>query len=342
MDKTDNIYNILKELVKYRCVSGRENGISRAIQKMTAPYADSVSSDALGNLIVFKKGAAENAKRLMLCAHMDEIGFMTTSVSEDGYIKFAPIGGINYTAAAFCEVVFENGTRGVMAPEVDRKAKKGEKSELGFDNCYVDIGAKNRREAEKKVSVGDCFAVKPSLCRLSSGRVSGRPVDDRIGCAVLIKALEQAERFENDTYFVFSVQEELGLRGSKTAAYGIMPDYGVAVDVCASFDTPGKKDGPSRLGGGACIKIKDASVMCDGDFVRLLQRTADENGIPWQPEILTRGGTDAASMQTAGAGCRAGGISVPTRYTHTPSETFDIKDAEAACRLVSALVGTRL
>ena len=330
------MYNTLKELVKYRCVSGRESALADAIEKMIAPCADSVSRDAMGNLIAFKKGESKKAKKLMFCAHMDEIGFMVTFIEDDGFIRFAPIGGINYVSAAFTEVTFENGTKGVLVPEAGYKA-----AELGFDNCYVDIGAKSKKEAEKKVKIGDCFAVTSNIQRLASGRVCGRPLDDRIGCAVLIEAMKKVEKYENDTYFVFSVQEEVGLRGSKTASFGIMPDYGVAVDVCGAA-IPGDKCPAIELGKGATVKIKDASVMCDGVFVEMVQKIADKNNITWQPEILLKGGTDTASMQMTGAGCRALGVSVPTRYVHSSVEVIDMKDAEAVAKLVAAIAGEKL
>ena len=330
------MYSTLKELVKYRCVSGREGQVADQIERMVTPYADSIKKDAMGNRIAFKKGARDDAKKLMFCAHMDEIGFMVTYIEDEGFVRFAAIGGINFTAAAFTEVTFENGTKGVLVPESGTKAEK-----IAFDTCYVDIGAKSKKEAEKKVKIGDCFALNAEVQRLASGRVCGRPIDDRIGCAVLVKAMQKIEKCENDTYFVFSVQEEVGIRGSKTATYGIMPDYGVAVDICGAA-IPGDKCCGIELGKGATIKIKDASVMCDGEFVKTVQDIADEHKITWQPEILLAGGTDTASMQMTGAGCRALGISIPTRYAHTAVETIDLKDADSAAALVCAIASTKL
>lgn len=322
------MYLTLKELVKPTAVSGRENSISAVIEKLMAPYCDEIKKDAMGNLFAIKKGCSKSPKKLMFAAHMDEIGFMVNFIEESGRVRFATIGGINFTAAAYSEIVFENGTRGVLVPEADCKA-----ADMTADRCYVDIGASNRKEAMRRVKTGDTFALVGKVSRLAGSRVFGRPLDNRIGCAVLIEAAKNMKKPENDVYFVFTSQEEVGLRGARCAAFGIMPDYALAVDVCTAGDVPGVKNMPSVLGGGAAIKLKDASVICDGELVKLLKETAEENKIKYQYEILVAGGTDTAAMQTAGAGCPAGCISIPTRYIHSGVELIDMKDAEAASSL---------
>ncbi len=331
------MYLTLKELVRPRAVSGREKNITAVIEKLIAPYCDEIKTDAMGNLFALKKGGAENPKKVMLAAHTDEIGFMVNFIEESGRIRFATVGGINFTAAAYSEVIFENGTKGVLVPEADCKA-----ADMTADRCYVDIGASNKKEAQSRVKIGDTFALAGKLSRLAGSRVFGRPIDDRIGCAVLIEAAKNIKDNENDIYFVFTSQEEVGLRGARCAAFGIMPDYAVAVDVCTAGDVPGIKNMPSVLGGGAAIKLKDASVICDGDLVLLLKETAEENKIKYQYEILTAGGTDTAAMQTAGAGCPAGCISIPTRYIHSGVELIDMKDAKAAASLLCAFAGKTL
>ncbi len=324
---------ILRKLVNVSGVSGREGGISALIKELITPFCDEIKTDNLGNLIALKKGNSKSPKRIMLAAHMDEIGFITTFIDESGFIRFGTVGGINLVAAAYSQVVFESGVRGVIFPEggllpADFKANK----------FYVDIGAKNKKEAAKKVSVGDCFSLLPSLSKLSAKRFAGRPIDDRIGCALLVDIISKVNVCADDLYFVFTVQEEVGLRGARTSAYRIMPDYALAFDVTSTGDTPGADPMAVKLGGGAAIKIKDASVICDSTLVSLLQKTAQKNKIPYQNEILSAGGTDTAAMQLAGAGCAAGALSVPTRYIHSAVETFDLADAKACSELAIALL----
>lgn len=325
--------NILSKLVKVSGVSGREAEIAAVIKAMISEHCDSVKTDNLGNLIAIKHGSSETPKKIMLAAHMDEIGFITTFIEDSGLIRFGVVGGIDFNAAAYSQVVFENGLAGVMIPDQSIKA-----ADYKFNKFYVDIGAKNKKEAERRVRIGDCFSLAPSLTRLCGGRIAGRPIDDRIGCAILIDIARRLESCADDVYFVFTSQEEVGCRGSKTAAFSIAPDYAIAFDVTSTGDMPGADPMAIKLGGGAAIKIKDSSVICDGALVGLLQSTAKAKKIPYQNEILTAGGTDTSSMQMAGTGCVAGALSVPTRYIHSGVEMIDIKDAKACSDLALALL----
>ncbi|NLK39354.1 MAG: M42 family metallopeptidase [Clostridiales bacterium] len=329
--------NTLKKLIKISGVSGREHNLAEFIKTLLADYCDRIERDTLGNLIAFKRGTAEKPKKVMLAAHMDEIGFMTTFIEDSGLIRFGTIGGINFNAAAYSEVVFEQGIKGVLIPDksvapADYKATK----------FYVDIGARNKKEAERRVKIGDCFSLSPSLIRLCGERIAGRPFDDRIGCAILIDIAKKLKSCPDDVYFVFTVQEEVGCRGSKTAAFTIAPDYAIAYDVTSTGDMPGADPMAIKVGEGAAIKIKDASVICDNRLVSLMQKTAKENKIPFQNEILTAGGTDTSSMQVAGNGAVAGALSVPTRYIHSGVELLDIKDAKACSALTLALLANGL
>ena len=320
--------NYLKELIKIQSVSGREEKLCAYIKDEIGGYFDECYTDALGNLICHKKGEGE---KIMFCAHTDEIGFIVTTVDESGFIHFAPVGGINFTAAAFSEVVFESGLRGIIVPEA------GAKDDLKAEKFAVDIGAKNKKEAEKLVKCGDTFAIAPKFMRLRGGKICGRPFDDKIACAILMSAAKKAADFKGDIYFVFSAQEEVGLRGSRVAAFAIAPDVGIALDVTATGDGYKAKPMEVSLGGGAAIKIKDSSVICDSRLVERMAETAKNEGIKYQYEVLTAGGTDTASMQLAGAGCRAGCISIPTRYIHSAVETVQISDALEAEKLVVAI-----
>ncbi|MBE6714967.1 MAG: M42 family metallopeptidase [Ruminococcaceae bacterium] len=319
----------IKDLIRILSVSGHEEKLCEYIKEKMLPYFDTVEKDALGNLICRKKG---EGRKLMFCAHMDEIGFITTFIEEDGSVRVAPIGGINFAAAAYSKVIFENGRAGVLVPEEGVSP-----GDYKADKFLVDIGAKTKKEAQRMVSVGDTLAVRPEAFSLASGRLSGRPLDDKIGCAVLMEAAKESASFEGDVYFVFTVQEEVGIRGSKTAAFAIRPDYGVAIDVTATGDTKGAKPMDVKLGGGAAIKIKDQSAICDTLLVEKMKESARKNDIPYQMEVLTFGGTDTASMQLSGEGCRAGCISIPTRYIHSPVECVDMKDVKASAELIVAL-----
>lgn len=322
------MYTMLKDIMCTPSVSGRENSVCEKIKKYIAPYTDECYTDALGNLIAVKKGNGADKKKIMLCAHMDEIGFIVNYIEESGYIRTAPIGGINYVAASFGEVVSENGVRGVLVPEAGTAA-----GDINGEKVCIDIGAKNKKEAERRVKIGDFFVVAPYAKRLSGSRVFGRPFDDRVGCAILIELAKKCEAPKNDLYFVFSVQEEVGCRGSKTSAFAIAPDYAIAFDVTGTGDSLGAKPMAVKLSDGAAIKIKDASVICDAETVNKLTTLAKENKIKHQHEILKFGGTDTSSMQVAGSGCRAAALSIPSRYIHSGVEVIDLADAEACVEL---------
>ena len=289
----------------------------------------------MGSLIAFKKGTAPDGERktVMLCAHMDEIGFLVTFIEDNGMIRLATIGGISFVASIYSTVVFDNGVKGVLVPNWGTAPQ-----DLKVENVYVDIGAKDKKEAERKVSVGDFCAVEGKVTRLLGRRIVGRPFDDRVGCAVLIKIAEKLKEtpVRDDVYFVFSVQEEVGLRGARTAAYGIMPDVALAYDITGTGDEPGCRPMACHMGAGAAIKIKDAMVICDHDLVQELAEVAKANDIKHQFEILHSGGTDTAAMQAAGAGVRAGAISIPTRYGHSGVEMIDAADADACVDLTVA------
>ena len=320
------MFNLTKKILKPVSVSGREEAVVGVIAEEIAPYVDSLRTDAMGNLIAFKAGTGENKKKVMFAAHIDEIGFIVTYIEENGYIRFNTLGGINFTSASFTYVVFENGLRGVLVPDAS-------------GGHVVDIGAKNRKEAERRVKIGDTFAVVSDVVKLAGTRVAGRPMDDRIGAVVLIEAAKRLQGVDvkNDIYFCFTVQEEVGCRGSKTAAYAIMPDIGIALDVTATGDTQGAAPMAVKLGGGAAIKIKDSSVVCDRGLVEIMKKLSEEKKIKHQFEILTGGGTDTSSMQQTGAGCIAGCISIPTRYIHSSVETIDMADVEESVKLTMAL-----
>ena len=323
------LYTTLKALCLCPSVSGREEKIRRKITEFIAPLCDSVRTDSLGNLIAHKKGSGKG-KKIMLAAHMDEIGFLVTFIEDSGMLRVAPVGGISWSASAFSSVVSENGVKGAIVPDAKTKA-----ADYKADVFYIDIGAKDKKSAETKVAIGDFFVATPSLERLMGSRVLGRPLDDRIGCAVLLGIAERLKTvsLEDDVYYVFSTQEEVGCRGAMPAAFTVQPDIALCFDVTGTGDTPASSPMACKIGGGAAIKIKDASVICDEQTVAELARIAKEKNIKHQKEILLYGGTDTSSMQLAGAGAAVGALSIPTRYIHSGVELCDLADAEACIEL---------
>lgn len=317
--------NLLKRLMLTHGVSGRENLIREAIRKEVEPYADEVTIDAIGNLIAHKKGSG---KRVMFGAHMDEIGYFATHIRSNGLISVAPIGGINLISGAFTGVVSEGGVVGVLGTVA--------KGAPDADEVFIDIGATDKRQAEKRVKVGDSFVHTPSITHLMGTRYVGRPFDDRVGCAILIEVLKNVKSTENDLYFVFTVQEEVGCRGARPVTYSVEPDIAIALDVTRTDDKGGDTLNVS-IGKGPTIKIKDASVICSHELVLKMRELAREGKIKYQDEMLSRGGTDTSSMQIAKRGCRAGAISIPCGYIHTGIEMIDMKDVRGAVRLATLI-----
>ena len=322
------LIDILEALSQTHGPSGDEGGVRAKIEELARPYADEIITDTLGNLIVHKKGAGP---RVMFAAHMDSIGFLVTHIEEGGFLRVGKLGGIAPKEAAYAPVRFKSGVRGVFAPE-----EKADFGKLKLDECFIDIGARDRDEAKKLDQVGDT-CVYDGPVRVRGGRVTAPYLDDRMACAVLLSALERMEKPACDLYMAFTVQEEVGLRGARTAAWRVEPDIGIAVDVTDVDDTPGsERCGTARLGGGAAVKVMDSSVICHPEIVARLEELAKAREIPVQRDIMRAGGTDAGAVHTLRAGVKAGGISIPCRYVHTPVETACLEDAEACVRLAVA------
>lgn len=321
---------LLELLTQTNSVSGNEEAVCEIIRNEIEAYVDEISTDGLGNLIAHKKG---NGKKLMLAAHADEIGVIVTYVEENGFLRFAPVGGVDAYNAINTRVVFSNGTTGVVSYEADADVKKN----LDFRKMYIDICAGTREDAVKLVNVGDVAAFSGDFVS-DEKKIVSKALDNRAGVYALIRAIKECTETGFDTYFVFSSQEELGLRGAKTAAFAINPDYALAVDITATGDIPGSLAGSVKLGGGACIKIMDKSVMCHPKIRRALEKCASDNGIKVQNEVLTFGGTDAGSIHITGDGVITGGVSIPLRYIHSPSETAFTEDIESVISLLGAFI----
>ncbi len=324
------LLEILEALNQTHGPSGDEGSVREKIAELARPFADEVTADTLGSLIVRKKG---DGPRVMLAAHMDSIGFIVTHIEKEGFLRVGKLGGISPKEAAYASVRFKNGVRGVFVPE-----EKADFGKLKLDECFIDIGVENEEEAKKLVQVGDT-CVYDGPIRVQGSRVTGPYLDDRIACAVLLCALERIEKPACDLYLVFTVQEEVGLRGARTAAWWVEPDAGIAVDVTDVDDTPGsERCGTTRLGGGAGIKVMDSSVICHPQVVARLEELAKTGDIPAQRDIMRGGGTDAGALHTTRLGVKTGGVSIPCRYIHTPAETASLQDAEACVQLLTAFV----
>lgn len=314
--------------------SGDEGDIRSVLTKLIRPFVDEVRTDTLGNLIAHKAGSGP---KLMFSAHMDSIGFIATHIEKGGFIRVGSLGGISPREMLYTPVRFKNGVRGTIVPE-----EKGDFEKLGLNECYVDIGAKDQVEAREMVQVGDTIVYDtPSF---TNGRKVISPyLDNRISCAVLLLVMAQIKESPNDLYIVFSSQEEVGLRGVKTAAWEIAPDFGVVVDVTDVDDTPGsEKCGTAQLGHGAAIKVMDSSVICHPCVVKKMDELAKANNIPVQKDIMRNGGTDAGAIHTTRLGAWTGGISIPCRYIHTPTEMADLEDAENCVALAVAFAQSEL
>ncbi len=326
-------FDLLKQLVGIYGPTSNEKLIREYIISEIRDFVDETFVDALGNLIARKKG---NGKKVMISAHMDQIGLMVIDIDEKGFLRFTNVGGISPVISLSQQVVFENGTIGVVYSEpVDDISK------LKLENMYIDIGAFSKEEAEKKVSIGDICIYK--LEYVENENVVFTPyLDDRVGCFIAIEALKSIKNPVNDLYFVFSVQEEVGLRGAKTAAYRINPDVGIALDVTSNGDTPKARRFAISLNKGAAIKVKDNSIICHPKVKELLVSLAKNNEIPYQMEVLEFGGTDSGAIHISKEGVPSGVISVPTRYVHSTIEMASKNDIINCTKLLVEFLEDKL
>lgn len=317
--------------------SGREQDIIETLTELTADTVHDIGAwehhtDAMNNLIYHRPGTG---KTVLLAAHMDSIGVVVTHIDEDGFARFAQVGGLMIGDLIDRQVRFQNGTRGVISFE-----EKTPYSKLGFDNLFLDIGAASKEQAEQSIQVGD-FAVFDGEPFQQGDILCGPYLDNRIGCLTLIGVMTQLAKkdYDTDLYVAFTAQEEVGLRGAQTAAFAIQPDYAIAVDVTDTGDMPERKYPMAvKLGAGPAVKIMDRSVICDQSVKQALYAAAEQEHIPVQREIMEFGGTDTGVIQRAAGGVRAGAVSIPTRYIHSPSEMANVRDIQHAIQLIASVI----
>ncbi len=307
---------------------GYEEEIRAVIREVVSPLADSVWVDPLGSLVALKKGTG-GGKKIILAAHMDEIGVMITYVEEKGYLRFTRMGGINPLTHVGGRVRFADGTVGVIY--VERRDDPSRTPTL--EQLYIDVGASSREDSPVKVGDPGVF-MRPLVHQ--GRRIISKTLDDRVGCYVLIEVLRRLAPSADDLYFVFSVQEEVTLSGARTSAYKIDPDMAIAVDVTLTGDTPKALPMAVELGKGPAIKVQDSGMIAHPEVRKWLIAAAERAGIPYQQEILLGGSTDAAAMQLVRSGVPAGCVSVPCRFVHSPSEMIDTEDLEQTIALLVA------
>jgi len=322
---------LIQKLTETFSPSGYESAIRAVIRDEVKPFADDIHVDPLGSLIVRKGKAQKNGRKIMIAAHMDEIGLVATHIDPRGFVRFTNIGGVRPQNLMGGRVRFANGVQGIIYAEPLDKPTDAPP----LEKCYIDVGAKD--DKDHGIKIGDVAAFERPFMPLGD-RLVAKSLDDRIGCAVAIESLRRLRSTPHEVYFVFTVQEEVGLRGAGPSAYGIAPDLGFSIDVTAWGDTPGIRNVELALGSGPAIKIKDGGMLADPRIVQWMIATAEKAHLPYQREILLGGTTDATAMQISRAGVPVGCISIPCRYVHSPSEMVDLNDVQTAVSLITALL----
>ena len=325
----------MKELVKQLTAaygpSGRETEVATAIEKLVKDQVDTIRRDALGNLICEKKGTAKTGKRIMLSAHMDQIGMVVTHVEKEGFLRVSNVGGLMINNLRTRHVRFHNGVQGVL---VEQPLKPGETSSLR--TCYIDIGAKDANEALQLIQVGDVAVFAEPCFAIGKHRLAAPAMDDRSACALLISVLQALPACKNTIVAVFSTQEEVGTRGAATAAYSVEPDEGIALDVTLCGDLPEERRLAVNLGDGPTVKIMDHNSISNPELVNSLLAAAKRVKVSCQREVLPYGGTDAGAMQLSRGGVPVCTVSIPCRNVHSACEIVDLRDMEGAKKVLLA------
>ena len=320
--------SLVKELCLLDGVSSFEDEVRSFLRARAEAAGCSVRVDALGNLIAFKPGEKSTGSKLMLTAHMDEVGFIIRAITDDGYLKFDTIGGIDPRVVIGKRVKVgwdkRSGVVGLKAYHL--VSAEEEKKVPKLEDLYIDIGCQSREEAEALVSLGDFAAFDSDCVEFGQGMLKAKAIDDRVGCAVMLELLE--EDLPMDCTFVFSVQEEVGTRGAFGAAFSVTPEIALVLEGTTAADLPGM-DGHKRVtapGLGPVLSVMDGGTIYDRKLFELLRDLADQNGIPWQTKHYISGGNDASAIQRTKAGVRVAAMSAAVRYLHTPSSVASIQD----------------
>jgi endoglucanase len=333
---------LLKEICELPGAPGFEKKIRDFIVDKAKGLVDEISVDNIGNVIAIKRGLRnpEN-KRVMVAAHMDEIGFIVTHIDENGFLRFHTLGGFDPKTLTAQRVIVHGKNKdvmGVMGTKPIHVMTADEKNKLPkIADYFIDLGM-GKEEVEKWIQVGDPITRERELVEMGDC-VNCKSIDNRIAVFILLETLKELKTPAYDVYATFTVQEEVGIRGAQVSAHHIDPDFGIALDTTIAFDLPGAAahEKITELGKGTAIKIMDASAICDYRMVSFMKATATKNNIAFQTEILTAGGTDTAGVQRMGKkGAIAGAISIPTRHLHQVIEMANKKDVQASIQLLKA------
>ena len=335
------LMDTIREVCALSGVSGFEEQVRSYIKEHAAPYADEMRTDALGNLIVFKRGKKATGSKLLLAAHMDEVGLMVQSVAEDGCLKFSCVGGIDRRVLLGKRVsVGEKGIPGVIGLKpIHLTTAEERKSIPEVKSLRIDIGAKDKEEAEKLVSPGDVVTFVSDIVEFGDGFLKARALDDRVGCAIMLELLKEEQPM--DCTFAFTVQEEVGCRGAFGAAFSVKPDIALVLETTTAADLAGVK-GHKRVcspGEGAVILYMDGGSVADRNLYEKARAIAEEQGIPWQTKHMVAGGNDARAIQQTGCGARTLVLSAAVRYLHAPSSVGCIRDFEHIHTLARHMIG---
>ena len=325
----------LLKLCSLSGVSGDEGEVREYIKKRVEPYADEITTDAMGNLIVYKKGAKTIDKTILLAAHMDEVGVIVTHITDEGYLKFSCVGGMDRRVLLGKSVyIGRNRVYGIIGLKaIHLTTKEERKSVPKVDSMYIDIGAKSKEEAEKLVSLGDTGAFDPKCFCMGDDLIKAKAVDDRVGCAAMIKLIESD--LPLSCTFVFTVQEEVGTRGVFGAAFKVKPDVALVLEGTTAADIAGVK-GSKRIcsvGGGVVIPYMDRAAIYDRNMYSAITKLADEKGIKWQTKTYIAGGTDGSAIQRSRGGVKVAGLACAVRNIHSPASVLSISDAENMLKL---------
>jgi putative aminopeptidase FrvX len=334
----------LKKLSNACGVAGREEEVRNLMISLLKPHADEVIVDKLENVIAMKKGN-KNKPKVMLAAHMDEVGLMVKTITKDGFLQFTKMGGIDdrillaQKVSVLTEKAALPGVVGSKPPHIQKEEER--KKIVAFDEMFIDIGAENREDAKAMgVKIGDPVAFDVQYVKIGKDTVMGKAFDDRAGCAVMIEALKQLKKTECTVYAVGTIQEEVGLRGAGTAAFGIDPDVGIALDATIAGDVPGVRefDTSVKMGKGPALTVTDSGLVTHPKVLRWLMDTAAENKIEYQLETGLLGTTDAARISLTRQGVPSGTVSIPARYIHSPVGLISLKDAENSAKLAALAI----
>ncbi len=329
----------LKELCEMDGVSGNERAVRNFIIDKIKPYADEIKIDTIGNLIAKRNGKSDK-KKVMLAAHTDEVGFIISGITDKGFLEFKTVGGIDTRVMISKRVrIGRDKIPGVIGMKAIHLQEKDERDKVPkITSLYIDIGAKDKEEAEKYVSLGDYAAFDTAFEEMTDGVIKSKAIDDRAGCAVMMELIKDTPEY--DTYFCFTTQEEVGLRGAKIAAAKVKPDIAIVIESTTCSDVCGteEKDYVTKLGGGAVISFADRTTIVDDDFYKRLITTAKEEKINVQTKAAVAGGNDAGAIHQAVGGIKCATVSVPCRYIHSPAGIATKQDIQAVQSLVSAFL----